>query len=258
MINGTERDGQETPDNAPRDDLEVELKILNIGSLENFIQRILAAGGTRITERTLVRTEYFEQRPERTSNPVHVSIEINLGNEQSMLTWSTRSLHLSIPVPESPEKIAACLALFGIRGDNEIAVEQLPERMVRVRTIGNHLTLTVKTIRQPHATIDQRHEQEIQLGSLEDIRLFLKTIGYTPKSFLEKYRTNYTLGDTLISIDELPRVPPFAEIEGKDPSAVFAIIEKLGFQKTHTATISQIEYLRRCGVSEEQLSSVRF
>ncbi|GAP21341.1 class IV adenylate cyclase [Leptolinea tardivitalis] len=76
--------------------------------------------------------------------------------------------------------------------------------------------LTYKGAAEMNHTVSVRREIEVEVSSFDDTRQLLEALGYEPFMLYEKYRTTYSLGESLVTLDELP-FGHFSEIEG--PSA---------------------------------------
>jgi adenylate cyclase class 2 len=72
-----------------------------------------------------------------------------------------------------------------------------------------------------------RQEIEFSVGDFDAARAFLGALGYQVSMQYEKYRAEYELGDTHVTLDELP-YGNFSEIEGPDPVAIQAVNARLG------------------------------
>lgn len=71
-----------------------------------------------------------------------------------------------------------------------------------------------------------RQELEFEVSDFSTARAFLLALGYQVDVMYEKYRTTYSLGDVLITLDEMP-YGDFIEIEGPDGSSIRLVAEQL-------------------------------
>jgi adenylate cyclase class 2 len=86
------------------------------------------------------------------------------------------------------------------------------------------------TYKGPSATqqgVRARQEIEFTVGDFEAAKAFLAALGYQISMQYEKYRAEYELGGTHVTLDELP-YGNFSEIEGPDPATIQAVNRQLG------------------------------
>ena len=72
----------------------------------------------------------------------------------------------------------------------------------------------------------EREELETEIGDIEKVRQIINILGFTREWIMEKYRTDYRLGEVIISLDRLP-FGIFVEVEG-EPTDIEMAIQKLG------------------------------
>ena len=106
----------------------------------------------------------------------------------------------------------------------------LSDRWGRVRQEAKKVTMTIKRVLDS-TKIDGTEEVEIVVDSIELGLQFMHACGFSQTSFQENYREIWTLGDTEVTLDTWPGIPPLIEIEGTDESTVFNICDLLGFKK---------------------------
>jgi len=73
-----------------------------------------------------------------------------------------------------------------------------------------------------------RHKKRLEIETPVDqkkVRTILKLLGYTLKAVYNKYREEYSLGRAVVTLDHMPKLGWFAEIEA--PSRLIAKTEKL-------------------------------
>ena len=73
-----------------------------------------------------------------------------------------------------------------------------------------------------------RQELEFTVSDFDTAKAFLEALGYEVVVMYEKYRTTYTLGNVLVTMDEMP-YGNFAEIEGPDGASIHQAADALGF-----------------------------
>ena len=74
-----------------------------------------------------------------------------------------------------------------------------------------------------------REEVEVEVFSLQ-AKLLLGLIGFKPTFMFEKIRHQYTIWSCHVTVDQLPHIGYFVEVEGATESAVKAILKELGLQ----------------------------
>lgn len=109
-------------------------------------------------------------------------------------------------------------------------------RVLRLRQDVNAI-LTFKGPAQPGNEVSARQEIEFQVSDFEAARRFLQALGYRVAVAYEKYRAVYSLGEVLVTLDEMP-IGSFAEIEGPDAGAIHtaAAVLKLDWDARSTAS----------------------
>jgi adenylate cyclase, class 2 len=86
--------------------------------------------------------------------------------------------------------------------------------------------LTFKGAAQMNHTVSVREEIEVEVSNFEDTQRLLEALGFSPFMLYEKYRTTYSLGDVLVTLDEMP-FGHFSEIEGPNAEKLQAMAESL-------------------------------
>lgn len=171
----------------------------------------------------------------------------------------------------NPDDLARVCALLGLtiirRGENEIAVRtpggQLPKRSIRLRRDGEQFIWGVKEPRAKGVKLDERAEEEVGVlrpGAVDEI---LGALGYARDAERQKYRTTYRLKKTLVELNEGPKAPPWIEVEGigvekSTADDVYATVKQLGYAEADCASLSDADYYRSHGVSEEELKCFTF
>jgi len=114
---------------------------------------------------------------------------------------------------------------------------RLPDR-VRLRTI--------LTFKGPPAAgpMKRRPEFELQVEAAEPLVVILEALGLSEAFRYEKRRTTWHVGRCEVTLDELPHLGWFVEVEGPDEEAVLAELADLGFADTPLIRASYIRLLR--------------
>lgn len=135
-------------------------------------------------------------------------------------------------------RIAATLAELGAELVHPRVLEQnwrydTPERaleagwqILRLR-VSHNVVLTYKGRTEAVDGTSQRPEYETEIGDLAQTRLLLEALGYEVSGYYEKYRTEYCLGELVITLDELP-FGDFVEIEGESVAQIQQLAAELG------------------------------
>lgn len=97
------------------------------------------------------------------------------------------------------------------------------EDFIRLRDEGERVTLTYKRV-----TAEGVLEEEECVESFEVTRNLLQHMRLTFSSYQENFRTTYTLGNAMITLDEWPGIPPFLEIEAPDHATLVQTAKMLG------------------------------
>ena len=126
-------------------------------------------------------------------------------------------------------------------------------KYIRVRTDGIETTLTIKHVQKD--TIDGTKELEIKVSDFEATNEILKQLGYTPKGFQESTRLEYELDGVFFDIDRWPLIPEFMEIEGPNPEAILAMVEKLDLKNYMVITSGAYEHY---GIDSTELENLSF
>ena len=100
---------------------------------------------------------------------------------------------------------------------------------IRRQRVGRkeHTVLTFKGSRQK-GRFKRREELEFEVGDGLLAKQLLGVLGYKEKLTIEKKRRIWRLGDCEVSLDELPLLGSFVEIEGASEKKIAAVQKKLG------------------------------
>ena len=74
----------------------------------------------------------------------------------------------------------------------------------------------------------KRQEIEIEIGNADSARELLSALGYEKVLVVEKKRRVWNLDDCIVSLDELPLLGGFVEIEGPGGESIAGVQKKLG------------------------------
>ena len=97
---------------------------------------------------------------------------------------------------------------------------------IRVRTDGNHTTITLKQISA--GKFIPMEEYEIGVDNFVGAVRLLKKLIASRMLYFENERERYLLGGTSITIDKWPRIPVFLELEGRSMEQVRKVWQRLG------------------------------
>jgi len=98
-------------------------------------------------------------------------------------------------------------------------------RVLRLRR-DTEARLTYKSASKKEEGVLSREEIEFVVQDFEKAKRFLEALGYQKLVYYEKYRTTYTLNDSLIMLDELP-YGDFVEIEGETTDEIREVATQL-------------------------------
>ena len=127
---------------------------------------------------------------------------------------------------------------------------------IRLRTDGEKTTLTIKEIQ--NNSIDGIKELEISVDDFEKTNLLLEKLGYVAKVYQENKRISYILEDVDIEIDFWPKIPPYLEIEAESIKEVEKMIEKLGFEKSQSTSITTRDVYKKYGIDLHSIKELKF
>jgi len=121
--------------------------------------------------------------------------------------------------------------------------------------------LTYKGPAQMNRTVSVRKEIEVEVSNFDDTRLLLEALGYSPFMVYEKFRTTYSLGDVLVTLDEMP-FGQFSEIEGPDAIRLQEVADSLWLDwalrslESYSALFERVK--ANCGWTMQNLSFDEF
>lgn len=131
-----------------------------------------------------------------------------------------------------------------------------PNRWVRLRSDGQHATLTVKEITAE--AIDGTHEWEVEVSDLETTLEILAKIGIKPRGYQENKRQEYDLDGVQVVIDRWPKLKPYIEIEGNSAKEVINTAKLLGYTEDDLTMKSTSDLYKDVGMNIEKLAELRF
>ena len=112
----------------------------------------------------------------------------------------------------------------------------ISKRALRLRRVGDRAIVTYKGPVAGEHRHKIRVEHETDVEDADSTEKIFTALGYTPHWRYQKYRTEFTLGELHICLDETP-LGCFVELEG-EPEAIDAAAEKLGFTPEQYVTSS--------------------
>jgi len=99
-------------------------------------------------------------------------------------------------------------------------VTQRSRSWLRLRTNGEHTTLTLKRASGDMPDIESIRELEVGVTDFENTQGIIEELGLKPVRYQENYREEWRLAGVTYDLDEWPDLAPFLEIEGPDPESV--------------------------------------
>lgn len=130
-------------------------------------------------------------------------------------------------------------------------------RWIRLRSNGSCTTLTIKEIKS--LRIDGTNELEIVVSDFDETNRILQKLGYSPRTFQENFRIEYSLNGVNFDIDKWPQIPPYMEIEGFSEQAVLDAIDMLDIphEKFITKDVDSI-YRDVYGITLDEIITLKF
>lgn len=128
--------------------------------------------------------------------------------------------------------------------------------LLRLRQFGKQWVLTFKG---PAVAARHKSREELEVGVREGetVAAILSRIGFEPLFRYEKYRTEYTDGEGIGTVDETP-IGNYMELEGA-PEWIDATAVKLGFSASDYVTKSYVRlYMEYCDRNGLQPSNMTF
>lgn len=224
---------------------EIEVKIVNLGDPQVFLDKVKALGGVLAKERRLLSDTGYKINKEVGSQKKSLDIILqNFGDAKQM---EQMLQFLGLTITARTDKFV-----------NAFKPEVLPKRTVRLRQDGEKTVWTIKEPRTKGAKVDERQELEMAVSDPQATKQLLGDAGYIVTSERQKYRTTFQLGKALVELNEVPKVPPWAEIEASTQDGVLEAVRLLGYSQNDTAAISDKDYYRRHGLTDEEVEFLKF
>lgn len=105
-----------------------------------------------------------------------------------------------------------------------------PNTYARVRDEGDKIVLTYKNYIDDNSILGCK-EINLTVNDYDGAVKFLKACGLEMKANQETLRETWVLDNVEITIDTWPWIPTYIEIEGNSEEEVWAVADKLGFNK---------------------------
>ena len=123
-------------------------------------------------------------------------------------------------------QIQASLHEVNLRFDTPSGELEQARRVLRLRQDAES-RLTFKGPGQVRDGVQQRRELEFSVSDFDTARAFLEALDYQVVWMYEKYRQAFTLGEVIVTLDEMP-FGFFLEIEGPDGARIQTAAGQLG------------------------------
>ena len=115
-------------------------------------------------------------------------------------------------------------------------------KWIRLRSNGVDASITVKE--RKNNEIGGMEELEIGVSDFEGANKLLNKLGYSPQSFQENFRIEYTLNNAVLDIDKWPMIPALLEIEGDSEDSVLNALKPINISKGDVITLGIKELYR--------------
>ena len=112
------------------------------------------------------------------------------------------------------------------------------------RKVGQRAFLTYKGPRRTGRT-KMRAEYEVEVADPEMMATILGQLDYTEAFSYEKRRRKWRLGDAEVTLDEVPHLGLFVEVEGPDEAQVEQTFDRLGLGDRQRITDSYLQMLTK-------------
>jgi predicted adenylyl cyclase CyaB len=124
---------------------------------------------------------------------------------------------------------------------------QKSNKVIRLRTKGPKSVFAFKKLlSQEDAKICE--ELEVTVSNFDEMKEILESIGLGMWSDMQKHRTSYRISGAQFEfdryLDPYQYIPEFLEIEAKDTTTLFDLVQRLGFQKKDCLSWSTRELIQ--------------
>lgn len=107
------------------------------------------------------------------------------------------------------------------------------ERMLRLRKTGKRTFLTFKVdMLNPEMKIYK--EYEVDVADFNKTNEIIEQLGYTPFAIDHRHERTFKLPNATITINKLPNIPIYAEIETESKEKLREVVEILGYTMADT------------------------
>jgi predicted adenylyl cyclase CyaB len=110
-------------------------------------------------------------------------------------------------------------------------------KALRVRQKGRHIYLNLKAKKKSQENITKREELGVKVNNSKVMQRILNELGFIKIFELNKYRTEYKLGDMKFDIDEYVGMNPMLEIESDSYENVEKYMKKLEIDTSNMGRI---------------------
>ncbi len=134
---------------------------------------------------------------------------------------------------------------YGTDPSRNILPGNVHKQELRVRTIGEHTTLTLKGTTSSE-TAANREEIELEIADREKMIAILEHLGISMQKKDSKRRRHFTRGACAFEIDQYTHIPAFLEIEAPTEEELNAVCVELGLDPAQGIgkTIAEIYNLK--------------
>ena len=133
------------------------------------------------------------------------------------------------------------------------------KKWIRVRQTNYKTTIAIKHILADNDTnIQQMLETEMEVEGIKEANSVLEALGFVHKSYQEKERITYILGDYELDIDTWPGIPTYVEVEGKSKEDLENILNTLGYKMSDTVSCTADEIYEKYGLSMFDRREIKF
>ena len=101
-------------------------------------------------------------------------------------------------------------------------------------------------------------ETEMEVEGIKEANSVLQALGFVHKSYQEKERITYILGDYELDIDTWPGIPTYVEVEGKSEEDLENILNILGYKMSDTVSCTADEIYEKYGLSMFDRREIKF